>query len=98
MILDDALIQEICALWRHQALFGDEYSRRPEGLFSEELEERAEERTATHALLREMLQKNRLDRIEPALRTFRTFRTFWAWMCAAMSGVTVRCSTGFCRQ
>ncbi|WP_198005558.1 DUF6538 domain-containing protein [Thioalkalivibrio thiocyanodenitrificans] len=69
LLLDDNVIQEICALWRHHALAGDEYSRQ-EALFSEEFEERAAQRRATRELLTEALQRSRLERIEPALQTF----------------------------
>jgi len=68
-VIDDALIQEICALWRHQVLAGDEYSRQ-EGWFSGELDERSGEREATREALREALRHSRLERIEPALQTF----------------------------
>ncbi|HYW92752.1 MAG TPA: DUF6538 domain-containing protein [Gammaproteobacteria bacterium] len=68
-VIDDALIQEICALWRHHALACDEYSRQ-EGWFSDELDERTEERRATREALRDTLQHSRLERIEPALQTF----------------------------
>ncbi|MCW9013928.1 MAG: site-specific integrase [Gammaproteobacteria bacterium] len=68
-VIDDSLIQEVCDLWRHYTLSGDEYSRR-EGLFSEELEERAEERRATRELLRETLRKCQLESIEPAMQVF----------------------------
>ncbi len=67
-VIDDALIQEICALWRHHALASDEYSRQ-EGWFSDELDERTEERRATREALRDTLQHSRLERIEPALQT-----------------------------
>ncbi|MCW8905976.1 MAG: site-specific integrase [Sedimenticola sp.] len=68
-VIDDDLIQEICALWRHHTLAGDEYSRQ-EGLLADELDERAGERRSTREQLREMLRKGQLEAIEPALQVF----------------------------
>ena len=69
LVIDDALIAEICALWRHQALATDEYDRR-EGTFRTEREERKAERRETRDALREVLADARIEAVEPALAGF----------------------------
>ncbi|WP_156782086.1 DUF6538 domain-containing protein [Acidihalobacter aeolianus] len=68
-LLDDATIQEICALWRHQALDGDEATRMA-GEFNDELDEHHAQRLETRDGLRETLRRNDLAAVEPALQTF----------------------------
>lgn len=69
LVLDDDLIQEICTLWRYQALANDEFHRR-EGFFRDEIDERKAERLETREGLREILRQVRLEAIEPALSIF----------------------------
>ena len=69
LIIDNELIREICALWRHQTLANDEYHRR-EGFFRSEFEERKAEALETQDALREALSQSRLEAIEPALGIF----------------------------
>jgi len=69
LVLDEALIREICDLWRHDVLSADEYHRR-EGIFRNEIDERAEERRQTREALRDILRTGQIDRIEPALKVF----------------------------
>ncbi|AOU97938.1 hypothetical protein BI364_08160 [Acidihalobacter yilgarnensis] len=68
-VVDEALIQEICMHWRHQALAGDEQIR----ILGQAAEERRTghaEREVTRAALKETLSQSALEAVEPALKGF----------------------------
>ena len=69
LVIDDALINEICALWRHQVLAGDEHQRR-EGSFRGEWQVQKDERRQTAQALKETLAQSRLEAVQPALEAF----------------------------
>lgn len=68
-LLDDRLIHELCELWRHQALAGDEETRM-EGEFNDELDEQYAQRLQTREGLKDTLRRNDMAAVEPALQTF----------------------------
>lgn len=69
VVVDDALIRELCDLWRYQTLSADEYHRR-EGIFRDDLAARHAEVHETGQALKTALAEARLEAIEPVLNTF----------------------------
>ncbi|MEJ2631703.1 MAG: hypothetical protein P8011_18565 [Acidihalobacter sp.] len=65
--ITDALIQQLCDLWRHMALAGDEENR-IDGLLNDS--EYLAERQDTDLALKETLGKTDLEAFEPALHQF----------------------------
>ncbi len=68
-ILDSAVEQEICELWKFHTLDGDEWARQ-QGLFSDEYEEQSQARLETHDFLRQLLIHGDSEKILPALGQF----------------------------
>lgn len=68
-ILDSAVEQEICEIWKFHTLDGDEWARQ-QGLFSDEFEEQSQARLETHDFLRELLIHEDSEKILPALGQF----------------------------
>ena len=69
VVLNDDAIREICELYLHCALDGDERTRQ-EGMSAEEFDELARERENTLSFLQDTLARGQLMRVEPALQQF----------------------------
>lgn len=70
VVVDENSTRELCDLWRHLALSGDEQQTRAEGLSDDEFEEQTSAREETQQILRAALARGQTERIEPALQQF----------------------------
>ncbi len=69
VLLDESTIQGLCDVWKYNCLSSDELSRQ-QGMNDSEFEDQANTRQETNDLLKQILARGQLEKMEPALQQF----------------------------